>query len=286
MLTDAQRDRIDVVLVSPRNPLNIGAVARAMVNFGFAHLTVVAPYEPHWREARSAVGAPDVLHHASETTSLAEAVAECAFVIGTGTLTHRKAEQAVISLPDVSATLAQPIARGCRTAIVFGPEKHGLTRDDLSYCHVLVEIPTDPRQPSMNLGQAVAVSLYELARTAGADSAPAKTEAVASLPPLPQKTTESQRRAAPQRGPSDLSAHAPAASATSSALDRLGELIEETMTAAGYSPRAMQPANRHDLRLLLRRLAPSARDTRRMLGLFRRILYRLHDAANRHPPSR
>jgi hypothetical protein len=48
------------------------------------------------------------------------------------------------------------------------------------------------------------------------------------------------------------------------------------MTAAGYSPRAMQPANRHDLRLLLRRLAPSARDTRRILGLFRRILWRLH----------
>ncbi len=61
----------------------------------------------------------------------------------------------------------------------------------------------------------------------------------------------------------------------SGALERLAGLIEETMGAAGYSPRAMQPANRHDLRLLLRRLAPSALDTRRMMGLFRRILYRL-----------
>jgi len=66
----------------------------------------------------------------------------------------------------------------------------------------------------------------------------------------------------------------------SATLDRLGGLIEEIMVAAGYSPRAMQPANRHDLRVLLRRLAPSALDTRRMMGLFRRILYRLQ-----HPPG-
>ena len=63
--------------------------------------------------------------------------------------------------------------------------------------------------------------------------------------------------------------------APSGNLDLLAGVIEETMTAAGYSPRSMQPANRHDLRLLLRRLAPSARDSRRILGLFRRILWRL-----------
>ena len=64
LLTEPQRDRIEVVLVSPRNPLNIGAAARAMANFGFAHLAVVAPYEPHWREAKSAVGAEDLLQSA------------------------------------------------------------------------------------------------------------------------------------------------------------------------------------------------------------------------------
>ena len=61
LLAEDQRDRLDVVLVSPRNPLNIGAVARAMANFGFSRLAVVAPYAPHWREARSAVGAPELL---------------------------------------------------------------------------------------------------------------------------------------------------------------------------------------------------------------------------------
>ncbi|MGA8041638.1 MAG: hypothetical protein WCA37_02430, partial [Terracidiphilus sp.] len=68
----------------------------------------------------------------------------------------------------------------------------------------------------------------------------------------------------------------PAGVAPSSTLDRLGLLIEQTMVAAGYSPRAMQSANRHDLRVLLRRLAPTPLDARRMMGLFRRILFRLN----------
>ena len=87
MLPEDQRDRISVVLVSPRNPLNIGAAARAMANFGFSRLAVVAAYAPHWREARSAVGAPELLAFAVETETLPEAVAGCTLVLGTGTLT-------------------------------------------------------------------------------------------------------------------------------------------------------------------------------------------------------
>jgi tRNA/rRNA methyltransferase len=204
----------------------------------------VAPFEPNWREARSAVGAPELLGNAVKSATLAEAVADCTLVVGTGTLTYRKPEQSVIPLPDLAPLVRIELARGGRVALVFGSEKHGLTREDLSYCHLLVEIPTDPLQPSMNLGQAVAVCLYELTRHAKstpATSAPSVTSA-----------------------------------ATSGRLDLLSGVIEEAMRAAGYSPRAMQPANRHDLRLLLRRLSLSARDTRRILGLFRRILWRLN----------
>jgi tRNA/rRNA methyltransferase len=93
LLTEGQCDAVEVVLVSPRNPLNIGAAARAMANFGFRHLAVVAPYAPMWREARSAVGAPEILLNAAETTSLGEAVAASTLVVGTGTLTYRKPEQ-------------------------------------------------------------------------------------------------------------------------------------------------------------------------------------------------
>lgn len=246
---------VEVVLVSPRNPLNIGAVARAMANFGFAHLTVVAPYAPHWREARSAVGAPELLLIAKESTTLAEAVARCTLVGGTGTLTYRRPGQKVVSLPKLAPLVQLELARGGRVALVFGPEKHGLTRQDLSWCNLLVEIPTDPRQPSMNLGQAAAVCLYELATRAFQSQAGTPQEAEAAA---------EQRPGAP-----------------SGSLDLLAGVIEETMVSAGYSPRSMQAANRHDLRLLLRRLAPTERDTRRILGLFRRILWRLQQSTKR-----
>jgi len=236
-------EQIDVILVHPRNPLNIGAAARAMANFGFSRLAVVAPYEAHWREARSAVGAPELLQGAKESATLAEAVADCTLVVGTGTLTYRKAEQTVAQLPNLAPLVQREFERGGRVALVFGPEKHGLTREDLSYCHLLVEIPTNARQPSMNLGQAVAVCLYELASRAF----------------LPEGLAGNKSRQ----------------TAASGDLELLAGVIEETMLAADYSPPSMQEANHHDLRLLLRRLAPTERDTRRILGLFRRILWRL-----------
>jgi TrmH family RNA methyltransferase len=238
---------MEIVLVSPRNPLNIGAAARAMANFGFSRLSVVAPFEAHWREARSAVGAPDLLENAQQHPTLAEALAACTLVIGTGTLTYRKPEQRVVSLPDLAPLILLEFERNGRVALVFGQEKHGLTRNDLSLCHMLLEIPTDPRQPSMNLGQAVAVCLYELAVRGAANDAPTKSK----LCPA----------------------------ATCGDLEILAEVVEQAMTAADYSRGSLREANRHELRLLLRRLAPNAADTRRLLGLFRRIVWRL----NRRP---
>jgi TrmH family RNA methyltransferase len=254
LAVDAQS--VDVVLVSPRNPLNIGAVARAMANFGFERLTVVAPYAPHWREARSAIGAPGLLQNAKEAATLAEAVAGCTLVIGTGTLTYRKPEQSVVPLPATAPLVVAELGRGGHVALVFGPEKHGLTREDLSWCHFLVEIPTDARQPSMNLGHAVAVCLYELASRAFSVQGVAMAETLVE---------------AKEQAPAALSGR----------LDLLAGVIEETMAAAHYSPDSMHAANRYDLRLLLRRLAPTERDTRRILGLFRRIVWRLHQNGER-----
>ena len=241
-----------MVLVRPRNPLNIGAAARAMANFGLTHLTVVDPFEPNWRAARSAVEAEDLLESAVVAPSMEAAVAGCTLVLGTGSLTYRKPEQTVVALPALAPLVREEMARGGRIALVFGPEKHGLTREDLSWCHHLVEIPTGARQPSMNLGQAVAVCLYELATRALAAEAGSATEPTAA-------------------GDSKPGAAAPA----SADLDLLVGVIEETMMAARYSPGHMREANRYDLRLLLRRLDLSRHDLRRVLGLFRRIHWRL-----------
>jgi tRNA/rRNA methyltransferase len=314
-----QRDRIGVVLVSPRNPLNIGAVARAMANFGFRRLSVAAAYAPHWREARSAVGAPELLAEASETETLAEAVAGCTLVVGTGTLTYRKPEQRVVRLPELGPLVRRELERGGRVGVVFGPEKHGLTREDLSYCHLLVEIPTDARQPSMNLGQAVAVCLYELATRAlpgesggsadglDAENEPSSAEipeehdsgakarddiaaVTARLKSSPDTVGERNQFSPQPVKPvpfNEESAFAYSVSvksnpaAASGELELLAGVVEETMIAAGYSPSSMREANRHDLRLLLRRLRPSRRDSRRILGLFRRILWRLKRVAKR-----
>ena len=222
-----------------------------MANFGFTRLAVVAPFAPHWREARSAVGAPQVLRQAAEYATLAEALADCSLVVGTAALARRKPEQPAVLLPALAPILQDEFARGGRAALVFGPEKRGLTRDDLSHCHLLVEIPTNPQQPSMNLGQAVAVCLYELAARA----------------------PDSGEFATGNSAPIALSAESEAVS--SATLDLLAEAIEGVMQAAEYSPAKMRSANRRDVRLLLRRLALSAPDARRILGLFRRIAWRL-----------
>jgi TrmH family RNA methyltransferase len=249
-------DSIEIVLVAPRNPLNIGAAARAMANFGFSRLTVVAnseagpDFDARWREARSAVGAGEILQNALCAQRLADALAKCTLVLGTGSLMRRRPEQPVIPLPRLGKRLREELSRSGRIAIVFGPEKRGLTRSDLARCHAIVEIPTDPRQPSMNLGQAVAVCLYEIAARLDEQEPEPETE------PLQPGRPASR-------------------SATAARLDLLAELVQETMIAAGYSPAAMRSANRHDLALLLRRLQIAEADARRILGLFRRILYRL-----------
>jgi TrmH family RNA methyltransferase len=256
LTTEQQHASLDVVLVRPRNPLNIGAAARACANFGFTRLTVVDPYDPTWRAACSAVDAEFLLASARLTSTLAEAVATATLVLGTGSVDRRKSEQPVVALPALAPVVAQELAGAGRVALVFGSEKHGLTREDLAWCHQLVAIPTSPLQPSMNLGQSVAVCLYELATRVPAfagDNHILPADTAASLPaPDPADTHPVMQD-----------------------LDRLASLIEETMAAARYSPASMRAANEHDLRLALRRMAFTRHDMRRALGLFRRILWRI-----------
>lgn len=193
-----------MVLVNTRNPLNIGAAARAMSNFGFLHLRVVNPFELAFREARSAVGAAP-LAQAEEFTTVAEAVSDCSLVIGTTAFSRRDPQHPARRLEEGARLIRRRLASSC-VALLFGSEKRGLSNEDLSYCHWLLRIPTREAHRSMNLGQAVAVSLYEIAR---------------GLKPAPQ----------PEKDPP----------ATAANLERLTSLMLGARRASGYLKTSPRP---------------------------------------------
>ena len=183
-------ENLRVVLVATRNPLNIGAVARAMGNFGAPHLRVVEPYEPSFREAKSAVGAAELLAKAEEFSSVALAVADCSLVVGTTAIGNREIKQPLRNLVEAGAMIRKRMAAG-KVALLFGSEKRGLSNEDLSYCHWLLHIPTREEQRSMNLGQAAAVCLYELAReTAKSSKLRVEAEKFASMERVERITSE------------------------------------------------------------------------------------------------
>src|SRR3954470_12687025 len=169
---------LHVILVRTRNPLNIGAVARAMSNFGFDSLRLVTPYTEAFREARSAVGAARLLKDAREFASVADAVADCSLVVGTTALRNRKLPHP-LKTPAAASPLLRKRLGSQNVAILFGSEKTGLSAADLSHCDWSMRIPT-LRNISMNLGQAVAVCLYEVSRDAGKSTSPAKSRAANS----------------------------------------------------------------------------------------------------------
>lgn len=183
-----------IVLVRPRDPNNIGAVARAMKNFGFRRLAVVTPHSLVWSEVVSAVNAMDVLTQAQVCATLDEAIAECNLVVGTTDHTRVAGRQTVYTPFDLSCDLAET---EFNPALVFGTEKHGLTNEDLSRCHRVMSIPTLPDCPSMNLGQAVAVCCYELIRDRAQQTVsplPAETAAAGATEAMLQLALEVLRQ--------------------------------------------------------------------------------------------
>ncbi|MCM2334957.1 MAG: rRNA methyltransferase [Anaeromyxobacteraceae bacterium] len=155
---------VRIVLVRPRNPENLGAVARAMRNFGLDDWAIAALGTHDFAAARRvAVHAEDLLDRPRLAASLDEAVADCAWVVGTSA---RKVRGKRRLLPEEVAREAAARAPG-RTAIVFGEERSGLSGEELDRCHDLSAIPVDAAQPSLNLAQAVLVYAYEARRAGG-----------------------------------------------------------------------------------------------------------------------
>jgi TrmH family RNA methyltransferase len=215
-----------------------------MSNFGFSDLRVVNPYDPSFREARSAVGASALLANTQEFKTIAEAVADCALVVGTTSVGPRKPEQPVHRLQEGARLIRKRLASS-RVALLFGSEKVGLSNEDFSHCHWLLRIPTRQEHRSMNLGQAVAVSLYEIAR----DSA------VAARSPK----------------------HKPA---NAGHLERLVSTLLDGLAISGYAHLSAKPLTEEKLRRLTRRLHLSAGDSEVLLGMLRQIVWKLHSPKN------
>ena len=230
-----------VVLVSPRNPLNIGAVARAMQNFGCTSLRVVNAYDVAFREARSAVNAADVLASAEEFQSVGDAVADCHLVAGTTSLGHRGLQQPLRLLPQGAPKLRRAMTAG-PVALLFGSEKFGLSNDDLSHCHLLLRIPTVDQRRSMNLGQAVAVCLYELTRVA--------PKAPASPPKKPKAATAEEN-------------------------EQITGRLLDVLRRSGYVNPTVAISTENKIRRMVRRLDLSALDARLWLGMLRQILWKV-----------
>ena len=241
MLASVECDRLRVVLVATRNPLNLGAAARAMSNFGFHQLRVVNPYELAFREARSAVGASQVLAKAKEYETVAEAVADCTLVVGT-TAGHNREIQHPLRRLEAGARLIGAQLQSHPVALLFGSEKTGLSNRDLSYCHWLLRIPTREGHPSMNLGQAVAVCLYELAR---------ETEAEDPKPAAKPKAATAANR------------------------ERITAVLLETLRASGYLGAPPSASAEEKVRRLVRRLDLSAADAELWLGMLRQMAWKM-----------
>jgi TrmH family RNA methyltransferase len=234
-------DRLCVVLVAPRNPLNIGAAARAMSNFGFLHLRVVNPYDVAFREARSAVGASQVLANAIEYKSVGDAVADCTLVVGTTAVRHRELQHPLKRLEAGARVIRKQLASG-RVGLLFGTEKFGLSTTDLSHCHWLMRIPTREEHISMNLGQAVAVCLYELSRDSKAKAPPEKVKR-----------------------------------ASAGEFERISGVLLEALRASGYvNPRA-ESLTEEKVRRLVRRLNLQTEDAELWLGMLRQILWKVRE---------
>lgn len=225
--------------MATRNPLNIGAVARAMSNFGFPRLRLVTPYEPAFREARSAVGASKLLASAEVYESVAEAIADCTLVVGTTAVRHRDLHHPLRRL-EVGARLLRKRLAASRVALLFGSEKRGLSNEDLSHCHWLVRIPTCEENISMNLGQAVAVCLYELVRDGNTLAREEKQKA-----------------------------------ATAGEVERITKVLLEALRDSGYLDRRPVNDSEDRIRRLVRRLHLAAEDTDAWLGMLRQMVWKL-----------
>lgn len=229
-------DSVRIILVRPEEAGNVGAAARVMKNFGLRHLVLVDPrlHRPELA-VRFAHGAEEIVEGADQVEELAPALAPCTWAWAT---TRRGGRRRRGGTPPREAALESETlrARGGTIAWVFGPESRGLTTDEVGLCSGRVVIPASPRQPSLNLAQAVAVCTYEISLAA--------RETAAAAGPLPAPLGEREA---------------------------LYRHLERALLAVGFLQPTTAPTRMASLRGLLERATPSRHETRLLRAMARRV---------------
>lgn len=161
MSSQVKVENLSVILVEPTHPGNIGATARAMANMGVSDLRLVNPNE-HLSDIASqrAAHGLEVLRNASVFDNVKDALNDMHWVGGT-TARMRRAQDRTVLLTNIAQTLPK---QPCRMGLLFGRESSGLSNDELALCTSLIHIPTHGEATSLNLSQAVMVTLYEFSR--------------------------------------------------------------------------------------------------------------------------
>jgi len=249
---------VRVVLVRPHYAGNLGSVARVMRNFGLADLVLVAPYAlPTDLDARRLAthGLP-LLDAARIVPDLGAALADCAFTLATSSLTAGVARRGMTgTAAELMPRLLEAAADG-PVGLVFGPEPHGLSNDEIGRCHGLVHIPVDPDFTSLNLAQAVAICCYELRKAFSA--------------------------AATASNPADT--HAPKV-ASHAEQERMFEHLREAFAAVGYLFGGRADSLMHAVRQFLGRANPTPQEVKLMHGLARQLLFAAGKAPHRGEPG-
>ncbi len=231
-----------MVLVRPQMGENIGASARAMLNFGLDRMRLVAPRDgwPNPRAVAMASGASPVLERAGVFDDLPAAVADCDWVLAT-TARGRGLSKPVLT-PERAMEQARALgAAGKRVAVLFGPERAGLENDDVARANAIVTVPVNPAFYSLNLAQCVLLLAYEWERQ-GAD-VPPEVEELAGT---------------------DLAGHVE--------VTRLGDHAEERLAAAGFFfPEAKAAGMKRNLRNMWARLRLTRADVQMLHGMLRKL---------------
>ncbi len=231
------------VLVRPQMGENIGAAARAMLNFGLDRMRLVAPRDgwPNQSAVAMASGAGRVLDDAVLVDRTVEAVADCTYVFAT-TARQRDLTKPVMTPERAMEVAREKIAAGEKVAVLFGPERAGLENDDISLANAIISVPVNPEFPSLNLAQCVLLTGYEWRR---------QTVEIAS------EVTE--------MAGSDW--------ASAIEVDRLAEHYEETLDSAGFFfPETKSDSMRRNLRNLWSRMPLTQADVRMLHGMLRQMV--------------